>query len=102
MMFNKDFVFIEDEKVSDGMGGYDLTEIQGTAFKAHSTPVKAETILKEQGFLTTKGLRLITKDVINPNESLKLKNVKTNEKYRVIESLGFASTPYIIFLLEVI
>lgn len=101
MRFNKDFAFIKEENVHDAFG-YETTEIVGTSFKAHSTPVKSETTLKEHGLITNKALRLITKDRINPDESLTLKNVKTDLKYKVIESLNYEDTPYIIFLLEVI
>lgn len=101
MRFNKDFVFIEEVNVN-GAYGFETTEVIGTKFKAHSTPVKAETALKEQGIVTTKALRVITKDKINPDESLTLKNVKTDQKYKVIESLNYENTPYTIFLLEVV
>lgn len=101
MRFNKDFVFIEEKEVHDAFG-FEVIDIVGTKFKAHSTPVKAETALKEQGIVTTKALRVITKDKINPDESLTLKNVKTDQKYKVIESLNYDETPYTVFLLEVV
>lgn len=101
MKFDKEFVFIKEEKVFDAFG-YEIAEVEGTVFNAHSTPVKSELILREQGLLTSKGLRVITKDKIDPDESLTLKSVKTAQKYKVIESLNYENSPYIIFLLEVI
>jgi len=102
MMFDSIFQFVDSEKLDDGMGGYTETEIFGTPFSCHKTPVKVETLLKEYGLVSSKAFKLITKESINPNESLKLLDINTNDKYKIIDVLDYQESIYTIFLIGVI
>lgn len=88
MRCDKKFYFIGKQSKSDGMGGSINTIGKGSSFMAHSTPVKAEIVLKEYGIVTTTARRLITKDNIKfPLESLTLTDGKLT--YKVIEALDY-------------
>lgn len=100
MMYDADFQFVGFESVSDGMGGVIETDTLGTSFSCHKAPVKVETILREYGLATTKAFKLITKEKINPDESLKLQEVKTKDNYKIIDTLKYSESVYTIFLVE--
>lgn len=94
------FQFIRFESVSDGMGGFTETSSIDTSFSCHKSPIKVETALKEYGLVTSKAFKLITKENIDPHESLKLQESGSNDKYKVIDVLDYSETVYTIFLVE--
>lgn len=98
MIYEHEFHFVNEEEVSNGMGGYTTEESNGSKFMAHKSPVKAEIMLKNYGIVSTSSLRLITKDEINlPLESFIITDLKL--KYKILQVLDYKLN---IFLIEVI
>ena len=98
MKMNKEFHFVIEEETPDGIGGYTTIESNGSKFKAHKSPIKAEIMLKEYGIVSTSACRLITKDDINlPLESFIISDL--NRKYKILQVLDYKLN---IFLVEVI
>lgn len=98
MRYNSTFSFVVQEKESDGMGGFIEIEKTGQSFGAFKQPVKAENVLKEYGFVTTKPFRVVTrKRLTEPFQSMILTDGSI--KYKILE---FLDLKYGIFLIEVI
>lgn len=90
------FTFQVFSEVSDGMGGSIREEINGSSFYCSVIPVKAQTVLKEYGIISTEAFKVITKDtILNPLESLILKHGE--QRYKIIEHLPLK---FSIFLVE--
>lgn len=100
MIYDADFQFISPNSISDGAGGFIETYLSGSSFSCHIAPIKVETILREYGLATTRAFKLITKEKINPDESLTLQEVSSNDKYKIIDTLDYSQSVYTIFLVE--
>ncbi|MCD4839733.1 hypothetical protein LRS37_12825 [Neobacillus sedimentimangrovi] len=86
MKFDKQMDIVSEEKVSDGMGGYEVIKVVIGSIQAFTTPVKAEIMLKEHGIVSTTALKVFTKDTL-PNEFVQLRYGET--MYKILQLADF-------------
>lgn len=95
MRFDEKFHFRIETETQTEMGGWIKKETDGTAFDAHSTPIKADILLRDYGIVSTQARRIITKDNIDFHESLIIRDKKY--RYKILQVLDYKMT---IFLVE--
>ncbi len=83
MKYDKQVQVIKQERVSDGMGGFEeVAEVVVSTIMAFITPLSAELLLKEHGVVTTTGCKIITRDhVPEEYDFLEIDGVK----YKVLQ-----------------
>lgn len=97
MKYDKKIDIIGESRVSDGMGGWEVTQAVLSTVDAFTTPVKAEVAMREYGIVTTTAMKVFTKESI-PNTNVRLKQGEIN--YRIIQYADFGKIKMI--LVEVI
>ena len=75
-----------ESRVSDGMGGWTVTQGVIGSIQAFTTPVKAEIMLKEYGIISTSGLKVFTKEHL-PSEYVQLQHGEV--KYKILQLSDF-------------
>lgn len=86
MKFDKTMDIIGETRVSDSMGGFEVSYGVTDTIQAFTTPVKAEIMLKEHGIVSTSALKVFTKDII-PNEFVQLQYGTI--KYKILQLSDF-------------
>jgi hypothetical protein len=86
MKYDKAVKVIRTDKISDGMGGYEVTPVVVVTVNAFTTPVKAELALKEYGLVTTTSMKIFTKETL-PADFDYLEY--DNKKYKVLQLSDF-------------
>jgi hypothetical protein len=86
MKYDKKMDLLGETRVSDGMGGYTVTNGVIGTIQAFTTPVKAEIMLREHGIVSTSSLKVFTKDTV-PTEFVQLQH--GDVKYKILQLSDF-------------
>lgn len=87
MKFDKQMDVLGQTRVSDGMGGFEVTQGVIGTIQGFTTPVKAEIMLKQHGIVSTSALKIFTKDLL-PSEFVQLQYKEKNYKILQLSDFG--------------